>query len=145
MYLKISNGTNVNQYKSLFSTAKNDNALIEIDTTQYDFMTMGTVRNAVKLQKTKEQAENMGNGTGEPLYEDKLSWYGIDITNNPDAHKVIVPLNDAVKEKIFQNVKKSFQETARKPKNDVSTIEEFYDFCDTTVSTLIGMDKLKTA
>ncbi len=107
----------------------------------YDLMSMGTIRNAIKQQNAKD---DMINGQ-QPLYEEKLTWYGIDITDNPDAHKEIVPISDEAKKKIFENVRKDFEQTGRKPKDDVSIMESFYDLKDDYVKNIDGMDKLKSS
>ncbi len=145
--MSLTVGSNFNNYSSLFSNTKNGKSQKKTTSNQLDFMSMGTIRNAVIQQKAKEQIESRSNKTAnsEPLYEEKLTWYGIDITNNPDVHKEIVPIADNVKEKIFEIVKKDFEETGRKSKDDVSIMESFYKLCDNTVSNIKGIDKLKTA
>ncbi len=144
MNFKINSKSNLYQVVNANRQVKNRQNNVS---NNMDFTSMGTIRDAIISEKASEKINSKlyDNNTGEPLYEEKLTWYGIDITDNPHAHKVIVPLPDDVKEKIFENLKKSYEETGRKPKNDVSTIEEFYDFCDKTVSSKKGLDKLKTS
>ncbi len=144
MSLNIGNG--INNYNALFASIQKSGKQKTKASSQMDFASMGTIRNAVIQQKAKEEINSRVEKNNEKLlYEEKLTWYGIDITNNPDAHKVTVPLSSDVKEKISEIVRKDFEETGRKSKDDVSIMESFYKLCDKTVSNIKGVEKLKTA
>ncbi len=145
--MSLTVGSNFNNYSSLFSTTNNGKSQKKTTSNQLDFMSMGTIRNAVIQQKAKEQMNSRFEKTNnnDPTYTDKFSWYGIDITDNPNAHKEIVPISDEVKEKIFENVKRDFEQTGRVNKEDVSIMESFYDLKDNYVKNINGMDKLKTS
>ncbi len=108
-------------------------------------MSMGTIRNAVIQQQARDKIQSRNENSGTPAYDKKVTWYGVDITDNPDIYKEIVPISDKVKKDIFENVKKDFESTGKRSKDDISLMENFYKMCDKYVSNLDGMDKLKTS
>ncbi len=144
MSFRINSGAN--PYNSLFRNKQGMNRKKK-PSSNIDFTSMGRVRDAVYRQKSSEQiSSKLGkSSTGEPLYDRKVTWYGIDITDNPHAHKEIVPISDSVKKEIFENVKKDFEATGRQSKDDVSIMESFFDLADDYVKNIEGMDKLKSS
>ncbi len=143
--MSLSIGGNQNNYNLLFANNKKVNSQKKPANAQFYFMTMGTVRNAVIQQRTKDNMQSKFDETSEPAYDKKVTWYGIDITENPDIYKEIVPISDKAKKEIYENVKKDFETTGKRSKDDISLMENFYKMCDKYVSNLEGLDKLKTS
>ncbi len=110
---------------------------------QIDFASMGRIRDAVIQQKQKDSV-NIKSEKDIPTYTDKLTVCGVDYTNNPDGYKVKVPISDEIKSKIYENVKKDFETTGRRAKDDLRIVEDFYSMKRGYIKNMKGEDQAKT-
>ncbi len=121
-----------NSFKSPFFSVTNGKKQHKekVTNSSVDFTSMGTIKSALIQQKSKERLEglisNTKNDSDEPTYERRVTKYGVDITDDPHAHKVRVPISDDVKEKIRLNVKESFENTGRDKKASIKVVDDFY-------------------
>ncbi len=135
-----------NNYNTLFASMQKGGKQKAKATSQMDFASMGTIRNAVIQQMAKDNMATRLGQTEEniPTYTDKLTICGVDYTDNPDGYKVIVPISDDIKKKIYENVKKDFETTGIRAKDDFRIIEEFYSMKRDYISNKEGEMKAKT-
>lgn len=145
--MSLTIGSNFNNYSKMFSTTKKTNDQTKATNNQLDFMSMGTIRNAVIQQRTKDNMQSRLNKSEDniPTYTDKLTICGVDYTDNPDGYKVIVPISDEIKKKIYENVKKDFETTGIRSKDNLDIIEDFYDMKRNYINNFKGEQKAKTA
>ncbi len=145
--MSLTVGSNFNNYSSLFSTTKNSKSQKKSTNNQLDFMSMGTIRNAVIQQKAKDNMQSRLKKSDEniPTYTDKLTVCGVDYTDNPDGYKVIIPISEDIKKKVNEFVKKDFETTGIRSKDDLSVIEEFYSMKRDYIKNLKGEEKAKAS
>lgn len=145
--MSLSIGQNLNNYNSFFNNNKKTNGQKKSSNSQFDFMTMGTVRNAVIQQTAKENMASRLDKTesNTPTYDKKVTWYGVDITDNPSAYKKLVPISDEVKKEIYENVKGDFERQGKVSKDDIRNIEKFYKIKEKYLSNVKQEDKPKTS
>ncbi len=145
--MSLTIGQNLNNYNSLLSNNKKVTGQKKPATSQLDFMTMGTVRNAVIQQRAKDNMQSKLGKSEEnmPTYTDKLTICGVDYTDNPDGYKVIVPISDDIKKKIYENVKKDFETTGIRSREDFRIVEEFYSMKREYAYKFEGEQKAKVA
>lgn len=75
-----------------------------------DIYSIGTIREAIKQKKAKDQMEDqITEDENKDLYDEKFTVCGVDYTNNPDGFKIIVPLPDEVKKQLDQFVRENFE------------------------------------
>ncbi len=143
--MSLTVGSGINNVNSMFMAMNKNGKQKTKANSQYDFTTMGTIRNAVIQEKVKEQMATRFEKSEEniPTYTDKLTICGIDYTDNPDGYKVIIPISDEIKKKIYENVKKDFETTGIRARDDFDIIEEFYSMKRDYIKNIKGEEKAK--
>ncbi|MFV0314841.1 MAG: DUF3879 family protein [Anaerotignum sp.] len=90
-----------------------------------DFMAMGTVKNAVMQQKAKDYMTDLfEKADPQSTYTEKFTVCGVDVTDNPDAYKVIVPLSENIKNKLDEIVRENLEQQGHVSKTDMKLTEK---------------------
>ncbi len=113
----------------------------------YDFAKMGRIRETVVREKENEKINERKSAgyEGRPFREHYFFSQGVDVTDNPNAHKVIVPISEEMKREIEKNVQAGYERQGHYPKEDISNVEKMHKLKNEYIANIKKEDRPKTS